>query len=181
MRTGRPMAELVVSAEERATLERWVRRRSSAQALALRAGIVLDCASGLSNTVVARRRRVSKQMVGKWRSRFVRHRVAGLLDEPRCGAPRTVEDAHVEAVVVRTLESLPRDATHWSTRSMAEASGLSHMTIQRIWKAFGLEPHRSETFKLSTDPQFVEKVRDIVGLYLAPPERALVLCLDEKT
>lgn len=181
MRTGRPMAELVVSAEERATLERWVRRRSSAQALALRAGIVLDCASGMSNTVVARRRRVSKQMVGKWRSRFVHHRVAGLLDEPRCGAPRTIEDAHIEAVIVRTLESVPRDATHWSTRSMAEASGLSHMTIQRIWKAFGLEPHRSETFKLSTDPQFVEKVRDIVGLYLAPPERALVLCLDEKT
>jgi transposase len=181
MRTGRPLAELVVSAEERATLERWVRRRSSAQALALRAGIVLDCASGMSNTTVAQRRRVSKQMVGKWRIRFVHHRVAGLLDEPRCGAPRTVEDSDVEAVVVRTLESLPRDATHWSTRSMAEASGLSHMTIQRIWKAFGLEPHRSETFKLSTDPQFVEKVRDIVGLYLAPPEHALVLCLDEKT
>jgi len=181
MRTGRPMAELVVSAEERATLEGWVRRRSSAQALALRAGIVLDCASGMSNTGVARRRRVSKQMVGKWRSRFVRHRVAGLLDEPRCGAPRTVEDAHIEAVIVRTLESVPRDATHWSTRSMAQASGLSHMTIQRIWKAFGLKPHRSETFKLSTDPQFVEKVRDIVGLYLDPPERALVLCVDEKT
>jgi len=175
------MAELKVSAEERATLERWVRRRSSAQALALRAGIVLDCASGMHNTVVARRRRVSQQMVGQWRSRFVRHRVAGLLDEPRCGAPRTVEDAHIEAVIVRTLESLPRDATHWSTRAMAQASGLSHMTVQRIWKAFGLEPHRSETFKLSSDPQFVEKVRDIVGLYLNPPERALVLCLDEKT
>jgi transposase len=181
MRTGRPKAELIVSAEERATLERWVRRRNSAQGLALRAGIVLDCASGMSNTVVARRRRVSKQMVGKWRTRFVRHRVAGLLDEPRCGAPRTVEDGQIEAVIVRTLESLPRDATHWSTRAMAEASGLSHMTVQRIWKAFGLEPHRSETFKLSTDPQFVEKVRDIVGLYLNPPERALVLCLDEKT
>jgi transposase len=181
MRTGRPLAELKVNPEERATLERWIRRRSSAQALALRAGIVLDCASGMSNTAVARRRRVSKQMVGKWRSRFVRHRVAGLLDEPRCGASRTVEDAQIEAVIVRTLESVPRAATHWSTRSMAEASGLSHMTIQRIWKAFGLEPHRSETFKLSTDPQFVEKVRDIVGLYLNPPERALVLCLDEKT
>jgi len=181
MRTGRPRAELMVSGEERTTLESWVRRRQSAQALALRAGIVLDCASGLSNTAVARRRRVSQQMVGKWRSRFVRHRVAGLLDEPRCGAPRTVEDSHIEAVIVRTLESLPRDATHWSTRAMAGASGLSHMTVQRIWKAFGLEPHRSETFKLSTDPQFVEKVRDIVGLYLAPPERALVLCLDEKT
>ena len=181
MRTGRPMAELIVSVEERATLEGWVRRRKSAQALALRAGIVLDCASGMSNTTVARRRRVSKQMVGKWRSRFMRHRVPGLLDEPRCGAPRTIEDEQVEAVIVHTLESLPRDATHWSTRAMAEASGLSHMTVQRIWKAFGLEPHRSETFKLSTDPQFVEKVRDIVGLYLNPPERALVLCLDEKT
>src|SRR3974390_1824535 len=181
MRTGRPMAELVVSVEERATVEGWGRRRKSGQAFALRAGIVLDCASGMSNTAVARRRRVSKQMVGKWRSRFVRHRVAGLLDEPRCGAPRTVEDAQIEAVVVRTVESLPRDATHWSTRAMAQASGLSHMTIQRIWKAFGLEPHRSETFKLSSDPQFVEKVRDIVGLYLDPPERALVLCLDEKT
>jgi transposase len=135
----------------------------------------------MSNTVVARRRRVSKQMVGKWRGRFVRRRVAGLLDEPRCGAPRIVEDAQIEALIVRTLEALPPHATHWSTRSMAEASGFSHMTVQRIWKAFGLEPHRSETFKLSTDPQFVEKVRDIVGMYLNPPQRALVLCLDEKT
>jgi transposase len=181
MRSGRPKAELVVSSEERITLEQWVRRPSSAQALALRAGIVLNCASGLNNTVVARRRRVSQQMVGKWRERFVRQRVAGLLDEPRCGAPRTVQDDKVDAVIARTLESTPRDATHWSTRSMAEAGGLSHMTVQRIWKAFGLEPHRSETFKLSTDPQFVEKVRDIVGLYLDPPERALVLCVDEKT
>src|SRR5271157_2976161 len=181
MRTGRAMAELILSAEERSTLEGWVRRRHSAPALALRAGIVLDCAGGLTNTVVARRRHVSKQMVGKWRSRFVRHRVGGLLDEPRCGAPRTVEDAHIESVLVRTLESVPRDATHWSTRAMAQASGLSHMTVQRIWKAFGLEPHRSQTFKLSSDPQFVEKVRDIVGLYLHPPERAVVLCWDEKT
>ena len=175
MRTGRPKAELVVSAEERTTLEGWMRRRTSAPALALRAGIVLDCAGGLNNTAVARRRRVSKQIVGKWRERFVRHRVAGLLDEPRCGTPRKIEDGQVESVIVRTLESKPRDATHWSTRSMAETSGLSHMTIQRIWRAFGLEPHRTETFKLSTDPQFVEKVRDIVGLYLDPPERALVL------
>lgn len=181
MRTGRPMPALVVSGEERVTLESWVRRRTSAQALALRAGIVLDCAGGMSNTVVARRRRVTKQMVGKWRSRFVSQRVAGLLDEPRCGTPRKIEDSQVESVIVRTLESVPRDATHWSTRSMAQASGLSHMSIQRIWKAFGLEPHRSETFKLSSDPQFVEKVRDIVGLYLDPPERALVLCVDEKT
>lgn len=181
MRTGRPLPELVVSGEERATLERWVRRRTSAQALALRAGIVLDCASGMSNTVVARRRRVTKQMVGKWRSRFVSQRVAGLLDEPRCGTPRKIADGQVESIIVRTLEAVPRDATHWSTRSMAQATGLSHMSIQRIWKAFGLEPHRSETFKLSTDPQVVEKVRDIVGLYLDPPERALVLCVDEKT
>jgi len=130
--------------EERTTLQGWVRRRSSAQALALRAGIVLDCAKGLANTLVARRRHVSKQRVGKWRSRFVRHRVAGLLDQPRCGAPRTVEDAQIEAVLVRTLESVPRDATHWSTRAMAQTSGLSHMTVPRIWKAFGLEPHRSE-------------------------------------
>jgi transposase len=132
--------------------------------LALRAGIVLDCASGLNNLAVAHRRRVSKQMVSKSRERFVCRRVAGLLDEPRCGTPRKIEDGQVESVIVRTLESTPRDATHWSTRSMAEASGLSHMTMQRIWKAFGLEPHRSETFKLSTDPQLVEKMRDIVGL-----------------
>src|ERR1700756_3698397 len=181
MQTGRPKAELIVSAEKRAPLGGGVRRGGSAKALALRAGIVLDSASGMSNAVVARGRRITQQRVGKWRSRFVGRGVAGLLDEPRCGAPRTIEDAHVEAVIVRTLESTPRDATHWSTRSMAESSGLRHMTIQRIWKAFGLEPHRSETFKLSTDPQFVEKVRDIVGLYLNPPERALVLCLDEKT
>jgi transposase len=140
MRTGRPKAELVVSAEERTTLEGWMRRRTSAQVLALRAGIVLDCAGGLNSTAVARRRRVSKQIVGKWRERFVRHRVAGLLDEPRCGTPRKIEDGQVESVIVRTLESKPRDATHWSTRSMAETSGLSHMTIQRIWRAFGPEP-----------------------------------------
>lgn len=119
-------------------------------------------------------------MVGKWRNRFVHHRVAGLLDEPGCGAPRTVEDEQIEEIIVRTLESTPRDATHLSTRSMAEASGRSHMTIQRIWKTFGLEPHRSETFKLPTDPQFVEKERDIVRLYLNPPEGAVVLSLDEK-
>jgi transposase len=181
MRSGRPIPELTLSVEERQTLEQWVRRRSSAQALALRARIVLDCASGLTNTVVAQRRQVSKQMVGKWRGRFVTQRLDGLLDEPRCGAPRTVKDAQIEAVIVRTLESKPKDATHWSTRSMAQDSGLSHMTIRRIWNAFGLEPHRTETFKLSTDPQFVEKVRDIVGLYLNPPDRAVVLCVDEKS
>ncbi len=181
MRTGRPIPELTLSEEERQTLEQWVRRRSSAQSLALRARIVLDCASGLTNTGVAERRQVSKQMVGKWRGRFVEQRLDGLLDEPRCGAPRTVGDAEIETIIVRTLESKPKDATHWSTRSMAQESGLSHMTIRRIWNAFGLEPHRSETFKLSTDPQFVEKVRDIVGLYLNPPDRAVVLCVDEKS
>ena len=178
---GRPIPELKLSEEERQTLERWVRRRSSAQALALRARIVLDCASGLTNTAVAEERQVTKQTVGKWRGRFVAQRLDGLLDEPRCGAPRRIEDDQVEAVIVRTLESKPKDATHWSTRSMAQESGLIHMTIRRIWNAFGLEPHRSETFKLSTDPQFVEKVRDIVGLYLNPPDRALVLCVDEKS
>jgi len=119
--------------------------------------------------------------VGKWRGRFLVRRVDGLLDEPRPGAPRQIGDEEIEAVVTRTLESTPRDATHWSTRSMAEASGLSHMTVKRIWSAFGLEPHRVDTFKLSTDPLFVDKVRDIVGLYLAPPDRALVLCVDEKS
>lgn len=181
MPMGRPIPQLTLSEEERQTLEQWVRRRSSAQALALRARIVLDCASGLTNTAVAERRQVTKQMVGKWRSRFVEQRLDGLLDEPRCGAPRTVGDAEIEQVIVRTLESKPKDATHWSTRSMARESGLSHMTIRRIWSAFGLEPHRTETFKLSTDPQFVEKVRDIVGLYLNPPDRAVVLCVDEKS
>ena len=136
MRSGRPIPELTLSVEERQTLEQWVRRRSSAQALALRARIVLDCASGLTNTVVAQRRQVSKQMVGKWRGRFVTQRLDGLLDEPRCGAPRTVKDAQIEAVIVRTLESKPKDATHWSTRSMAQDSGLSHMTIRRIWNQF---------------------------------------------
>jgi transposase len=178
---GRPIPELKLSEEERQTLEQWVRRRSSAQALALRARIVLDCAGGLTNTAVAQQRQITNQTVGKWRGRFVARRLDGLLDEPRCGAPRRVDDTQIEAVIVRTLESKPKDATHWSTRSMAQESGLSHMTIRRIWNAFGLEPHRCETFKLSTDPQFVEKVRDIVGLYLNPPDRAVVLCVDEKS
>ena len=121
------------------------------------------------------------QTVGKWRRRFLERRLDGLVDEPRPGVPRTIADAQIEAVVVRTLESIPEDATHWSTRSMAEVSGLSQSSVSRIWRAFGLQPHRSETFKLSTNPLFVEKVRDIVGLYLNPPEHALVLCVDEKT
>ena len=178
---GRPRAELTLSDEERDTLRRWARRPKSAQALALRAGVVLACADGASNTEVAARLGVNQVTVGKWRARFVERRLIGLSDEPRPGQPRKISDEQVEAVIVTTLESKPVDATHWSTRSMAAATGLNQTAISRIWRAFGLKPHLQETFKLSTDPQFVDKVRDIVGLYLNPPEAALVLCVDEKT
>ena len=178
---GRPKAELVLSAEDTATLTRWTARRTTAQALALRSRIILRCATGLSNTAVARELGVTDQTVCKWRGRFVKRGTAGLLDEPRSGVPRKITDDQVEAVIVKTLEATPHDATHWSTRSMAAATGLSRPTINRIWRAFGLQPHRTETFKLSPDPQLVEKVRDIVGLYLHPPDRALVLCADEKS
>ena len=181
MRTGRPKAELALSSEERAALERYARRGTVAQQLALRARIALRSAAGLDNKAVARELGVSPQMVGKWRGRFVAQRLEGLLDEPRPGAPRRISDNKVEQVVVRTLESTPQGATHWSTREMAKRMGISRMTVSRIWRAFGLRPHRSETFKLSQDPQLVEKVRDIVGLYLNPPDRALVLCADEKS
>jgi len=181
MRTGRPTTPIEVSSEEERTLKGWTRRLKSAQALALRSRIVLLCAEGRTNSDVAGLLRVTKQTVGKWRGRFLVRRLDGLLDEPRPGAPRRIADEEIESVVTRTLESMPRGATHWSTRLMAEASGLSHMTVKRIWSAFGLEPHRVDTFKLSTDPLFVDKVRDIVGLYLAPPDRALVLCVDEKS
>lgn len=181
MKTGRPLPRLIVSPSERARLEAWARRRKTAQALALRSRIVLGCAEGLSNTEVARKLGVTKQTVGKWRSRFVKERLDGLSDEPRPGAPRKITDEQVERVVTRTLESRPAHATHWSTRSMAQATGLSQTAISRIWRAFSLQPHRVETFKLSADPLFVEKVRDIVGLYLNPPDRALVLCVDEKS
>jgi transposase len=156
-------------------------RRNTAQALALRARIVLRCASGAENQQVAADLRIDKTTVGKWRRRFVERRIDGLRDEPRSGAPRTVADARIEAVIVRTLESQPPDATHWSSRGMARASGLSVSTVQRIWRAFGLQPHRLETFKLSTDPDFVAKVRDVVGLYVSPPDHAIVLCVDEKS
>src|SRR3981081_527165 len=178
---GRPLVELTVTPEDRATLERWTTRRKTAHGLAVRAEIVLRCSSGCSNSQVARELRLTNATVGKWRSRFVAEGLAGLLDEPRSGAPRRISDDVVEAVIVKTLESTPRDATHWSVRSMAAATGMSRPTVHRIWKAFGLQPHRTETFKLSTDPQLIEKVRDIVGLYLNPPERALVLCADEKS
>ncbi len=177
---GRRMARLVLSDEERAELTSLAARRNTAQALALRARIVLRCASGAENQQVAADLRIDKTTVGKWRRRFVERRMDGLRDEPRSGAPRTIDDARIEAVIVRTLESLPSDATHWSSRGMARASGLSISTVQRIWRAFGLQPHRLETFKLSTDPDFVAKVRDVVGLYISPPAHAIVLCVDEK-
>ena len=178
---GRPKASLVLTDEERETLVRWSRRRKSAQWLALRARIVLACAAGKTNKAVAEELRVWPQTVTKWRGRFVRERLEGLSDEPRPGAPRTITDEQVEAVVVATLEELPKDATHWSRALMAKRSGLSKSTVGRIWKTFGLKPHLTDTFKLSTDPQFIEKVRDVVGLYLDPPERALVLWVDEKS
>ena len=173
--------EVVLNDEERAQLEAWERRRKSAQALAERARIVLAAAEGLNNSEVAERLGVHRETVRKWRSRFVEHGLDGLLDEPRPGRPRTVTDAQVEEVIVKTLESTPKDATHWSTRSMAAEVGLSQSAVSRIWRAFGLQPHRQQAWKLSRDPLFVDKVRDVVGLYLDPPERAVVLCVDVKS
>lgn len=181
MRTGRPKSRLMLAPPERKTLERWARRPKTAQGLAQRARIVLACAQGQLNTAIAMQLHITSQTVGKWRSRFQSKRLDGLLDEPRPGAPRRIQDEHVERVLAQTLESTPRDATHWSSRSMAKACGLSQSSVSRIWRAFALQPHRAETFKLSKDPLFIEKVRDIVGLYLNPPDRALVLCVDEKS
>lgn len=180
MPRGRPIPELILSSEEQATLQAWARRPKTAQALALRARMVLACAEGKNNTAVSAALRLCKQTVGKWRGRFVAKRLEGLLDEPRPGAPRQIGDAQVERVITLTLESTPANATHWSTRLMARRCGMSQSAVSRIWRAFALQPHRSETFKLSRDPLFIEKVRDIVGLYLNPPEHALVLCVDEK-
>ena len=180
MRRGRPIPELILSAEERETLQGWAQRRKTAQALALRARIVLACAAGKNNTAVSAALRVCQLTVGKWRGRFVAKRLEGLLDEPRPGAPRRIGDAEVERVLTLTLESMPSNATHWSTRLLARRCGMSQAAVSRIWRAFALQPHRSETFKLSRDPLFIEKVRDLVGLYLNPPDRALVLCVDEK-
>jgi transposase len=166
---------------EREQLEAWTRRPSSAQALALRARIVLLAADGLKNTEIAQRLAIRHASVTKWRNRFAAHRLDGLTDEPRPGQPRKITDAKVEEVIVKTLETTPKDATHWSTRSMAAEVGLNQTAVHRIWKAFGLQPHRQDVWKLSKDPQFIEKVRDVVGLYLNPPERAVVLCVDEKS
>jgi transposase len=181
MRTGRPLKELILSDEERSTLEQWARRPKTAQRLALRSRIVLACAKGLTNTQVAKQLGVTMPTVGKWRSRFADDRLDGLIDEPRPGTPRSVTDAQVEQIITTTLESKPEAATHWSTRGLAKAMGLSSSTIGRIWRAFGLQPHRTDTFKLSTDPLFIDKVRDVVGLYMSPPDNALVLCVDEKS
>jgi transposase len=181
MRTGRPKQALTITEEERERLESLAHRARSQALLARRARIVLACAEGLENQAVARKLRCSVGMVGKWRARFLRGRLEALYDEPRPGTPRRVSDAQVEQVVIQTLESTPRGETHWSTRGLAKATGLSRMTISRIWQAFGLQPHRTDTFKLSPDPQLIEKVRDIVGLYMNPPEHALVLCVDEKS
>lgn len=181
MRTGRPKQPLHLTEEERERLESLAHRARSQALLARRARVVLACAAGLDNQRVAKKLRCSKGMVGKWRARFLKAGLEGLYDEPRPGAPRKVSDAQVEQVVIQTLESTPRGETHWSTRGLAKATGLSRMTISRIWRAFGLDPHRADTFKLSPDPLLIEKVRDIVGLYMNPPDHALVLCVDEKS
>lgn len=173
--------EITLSEVERSTLERRVRRRKVSRGEAVRAEIVLRAADGLNNCEIAGAVGVTRQTVRTWRERFAEHRLDGLDDEPRCGAPRKIGDDRIEAIVVKTLEEKPTASTHWSTRGMAKASGVSTSTVQRIWRAFSLQPHRSETFKLSTDPQFVEKVRDIVGLYLSPPQNAVVVCVDEKS
>jgi transposase len=180
-RAGRPTTDLVLSEAERAELTRWARRASSSQALALRSKIVLACAEGADNKTVAAELRCAAATVGKWRARFMKDRLDGLADEDRPGRPASITLDQVEDVLVSTLESTPKNATHWSRTSMAKKSGLSASTIGRIWKDFGLKPHHSDSFKLSTDPLFVEKVVDVVGLYHNPPEKAVVLCVDEKS
>src|SRR3954453_19192275 len=181
MRTGRPKQPLILTEEEQERLESLAHRARSQPLMARRARVVLACAEGLSNHSVSRKLRCSLGMVGKWRARFLKGRLEALYDEPRPGTPRTVSDAQVEQVVIQTLETTPRGETHWSTRGLAKATGLSRMTISRIWHAFGLQPHRTDSFKLSPDPQLIEKVRDIVGLYMNPPDHTLVLCVDEKS
>ncbi len=176
-----PVVSFELADAEREQLESWSRRWTTAHALAQRSKIVLLVADGLRTMEIARQLGVHRNTVAKWRRRFEAERLDGLVDEPRPGQPRTITDAKVDEVITRTLESTPRDATHWSTRSMATEAGLTQSAVHRIWKAFGLQPHRTETFKLSRDPQFVAKVRDVVGLYLNPPERAVVLCVDEKS
>jgi transposase len=180
-RKTRKASAIKLSEDERDVLGRLIRRRKVARADAQRAEIIVRAAEGLNNCEIAATVGVTRQTVRTWRERFARHRLDGLSDEPRCGAPRKIGDDRIDEIVTKTLEAKPTDATHWSTRDMAKASGVSASSVHRIWRAFSLQPHRTETFKLSTDPQFVEKVRDIVGLYLDPPEKALVICVDEKS
>src|SRR5215208_1035291 len=175
------VVDVVLDDEQRETLERWARRPKSSQALAFRCRIVLAAAEGWSSTAIAAELGCNANTVGKWRGRFARRGLDGLHDEPRPGKPRSISDEQVERVIVKTLEQQPANARHWSTRSMAAATGMSQSAISRIWRAFALKPHQTEAFKLSPDPQFVDKVRDIVGLYLNPPESAVVLCVDEKS
>jgi len=179
-RRGRPTVGITLSADERETLQRWARRHRSSQSLALRCRIVLACAEDAANSEVAAQLRVHPTTVSKWRHRFARDRLDGLVDAPRPGAARTIGDDVVEAVVVDTLESAPPDATHWSTRGLADKHGISHQTVAEIWRAFGLKPWRQDSFKVSPDPDLVEKIRDLVGLYLNPPVAAAVFALDEK-
>lgn len=178
---GRPAAEIELSDEERAELERWRRRRTGSAGLHFRAEIVLDCAEGYSGEEIAERHQTSQQTVTKWRRRFVQDRLAGLSDAPRSGQPRRHDDAKVQEVLEATLNRRPKKATHWSVRSLADELGVPRDFVHRVWRAFGLKPHLSHSFKLSTDPHFIEKVRDVVGLYVDPPDKALVLCVDEKS
>src|SRR6266568_3481737 len=177
---GKPRLSLVLTDAERRTLQGWASRRKTAQGLAQRARIVLMCADGKTNVAVAAELGITRETAGKWRNRFIRQRFAGLSDEPRPGVPRTITDAQIEEVVVRTLEEVPEGATHWSKRELARQVGLSPTTIHRIWRAFGLKPWLVEEFKISTDPFLIDKVRDVVGLYLAPPANAAVFSVDEK-
>jgi len=181
MAKGPQLGELKLTTQENNQLLEWTRRHKTSQALALRARIILACAEGRNNSEVAKSCRVIRQTVGKWRSRFLERRLDGLLDEPRPGAPRKLDDARIEQLIATTLNERPREATHWSTRLLAKKLKVSQSTVSRAWRAFGLQPHRVETFKLSADPLFIEKVRDIVGLYLNPPTKAMVLCVDEKS
>ena len=181
MKRGPQLQSLTLSAQENNQLIEWTRRHKTSQALALRARIVLACAQGQNNCQVARRCGIYRNTVAKWRGRFLERRLDGLLDEPRPGAPRKHDDEKIEQLIATTLNERPAEATHWSTRLLARKLQVSQSTVSRVWRAFGLQPHRSETFKLSTDPLFVDKVRDIVGLYLNPPTKAMVLCVDEKS
>jgi len=181
MRRGPRLTKLELTVQENNQLMGWTRRHKTSQALALRARIILACAQGASNREAAKRCRVTPQTVGKWRGRYIERRLDGVLDEPRPGAPRKVDDAKIEQLIATTLNERPREATHWSTRLLARKLRVSQSTVSRVWRAFGLQPHRAETFKLSTDPLFIDKVRDIVGLYLNPPTQAMVLCVDEKS